>query len=110
MIFRDCTNIVNLKEKERLIGVKWGEVHEVYPVNIEIDAWNRVECQGYNGTNCRGECEYIQCQNSGAWRYKFYVLHTGYKRHVSVNPSFIQSPQCAGSYQCNQKQPHQSCY
>jgi guanosine-3',5'-bis(diphosphate) 3'-pyrophosphohydrolase len=38
----DCPNIVNLKEKERLIGVQWGQVHEVYPVNIEIDAWNRV--------------------------------------------------------------------
>jgi guanosine-3',5'-bis(diphosphate) 3'-pyrophosphohydrolase len=39
---KDCTNIVSLKEKERLIGVQWGKVHEVYPVNIEIDAWNRV--------------------------------------------------------------------
>ena len=39
---KDCPNITNLKEKERLIGVKWGQVHEVYPVNIEIDAWNRV--------------------------------------------------------------------
>jgi guanosine-3',5'-bis(diphosphate) 3'-pyrophosphohydrolase len=39
---KDCTNMINLKEKERLIGVKWGQVHEVYPVNIEIDTWNRV--------------------------------------------------------------------
>ena len=39
---KDCPNIVNLKEKERLIEVKWGQVHEVYPVNVEIEAWNRV--------------------------------------------------------------------
>jgi guanosine-3',5'-bis(diphosphate) 3'-pyrophosphohydrolase len=39
---KDCPNIVSLKETERLIEVKWGQVHEVYPVNIEIEAWNRV--------------------------------------------------------------------
>ncbi len=39
---KDCPNIINLKEKERLIEVKWGKVHEVYPVNIEIETWNRV--------------------------------------------------------------------
>jgi guanosine-3',5'-bis(diphosphate) 3'-pyrophosphohydrolase len=39
---KDCTNIVNLKERERLIEVKWGKVHDVYTVNIEINAWNRV--------------------------------------------------------------------
>jgi len=39
---KDCTNIVNLKEKERLIEVKWGQIHDVYTVNIEINAWNRV--------------------------------------------------------------------
>ena len=39
---RDCTNIVSLKEKERLIEVKWGQIHDVYTVNVEINAWNRV--------------------------------------------------------------------
>jgi guanosine-3',5'-bis(diphosphate) 3'-pyrophosphohydrolase len=39
---KDCTNIVNLKERERLIEVKWGQVQEVYPVNVGIEAWNRV--------------------------------------------------------------------
>jgi GTP pyrophosphokinase len=39
---KDCTNIINLKERERLIDVKWGQVQEVYPVNVEIEAWNRV--------------------------------------------------------------------
>lgn len=39
---KDCPNITNLKEKERLIKVNWGRVSEVYPVDIQIDAWNRV--------------------------------------------------------------------
>jgi guanosine-3',5'-bis(diphosphate) 3'-pyrophosphohydrolase len=39
---KDCPNIAGLKEKERLIEVKWGQVHDVYPVNVEIEAWNRV--------------------------------------------------------------------
>jgi len=39
---KDCTNIVNLKERERLIEVKWGEVQNVYSVNVGIEAWNRV--------------------------------------------------------------------
>ncbi len=39
---KDCTNIINLKERERLIEVKWGQVQAVYPVNIGIEAWNRV--------------------------------------------------------------------
>ena len=39
---KDCPNIASLKERERLIEVKWGQVHEVYPVNVEIEAWNRV--------------------------------------------------------------------
>jgi guanosine-3',5'-bis(diphosphate) 3'-pyrophosphohydrolase len=39
---RDCTNIINEKEKERLIKVEWGDVSQVYPVMIQIDAWDRV--------------------------------------------------------------------
>jgi guanosine-3',5'-bis(diphosphate) 3'-pyrophosphohydrolase len=39
---KDCSNITSLKERERLIEVKWGDVQEVYPVNVEIEAWNRV--------------------------------------------------------------------
>jgi guanosine-3',5'-bis(diphosphate) 3'-pyrophosphohydrolase len=39
---KDCTNIVNLKETERLVDVQWGKVQEFYPVDIEIDVWDRV--------------------------------------------------------------------
>ncbi|MBM3172967.1 MAG: bifunctional (p)ppGpp synthetase/guanosine-3',5'-bis(diphosphate) 3'-pyrophosphohydrolase, partial [Chloroflexi bacterium] len=39
---KDCVNVLNIEEKERLIQVNWGKVHEVYPVNIQVDAWDRV--------------------------------------------------------------------
>ena len=40
---KDCTNIVNLREKERLIEVSWeGQLQEIYPINIQIDAWDRL--------------------------------------------------------------------
>ena len=39
---RDCPNIINEKEKERLVKVDWGDVAQVYPVMIQVDAWDRV--------------------------------------------------------------------
>ena len=39
---RDCPNIINEQEKERLVKVEWGDVTQVYPVTIEVDAWDRV--------------------------------------------------------------------
>jgi len=39
---KDCPNIVNEVEKERLINVEWGDVEQVYPVTIQVDAWDRV--------------------------------------------------------------------
>jgi GTP pyrophosphokinase len=39
---KDCSNVSNLEEKERLIEVNWGKVHEVHPVSIQVDAWDRV--------------------------------------------------------------------
>jgi GTP pyrophosphokinase len=39
---RDCLNIINEVEKERLVAVEWGDVEQVYPVAIQIDAWDRV--------------------------------------------------------------------
>jgi len=39
---KDCSNIVNEMEKERLINVSWGDVEQVYPVTIQVDAWDRV--------------------------------------------------------------------
>ncbi|MDD4874398.1 MAG: bifunctional (p)ppGpp synthetase/guanosine-3',5'-bis(diphosphate) 3'-pyrophosphohydrolase [Dehalococcoidales bacterium] len=39
---RDCFNIVNEDETERLIEVEWGQTEAQYPVNIQVDAWDRV--------------------------------------------------------------------
>jgi GTP pyrophosphokinase len=38
----DCPNIVHEEEVERLIPLSWGEVQRVYPVDIQIEAWDRV--------------------------------------------------------------------
>jgi GTP pyrophosphokinase len=39
---RDCYNIVNEDEKDRLIEVEWGQTEAQYPVTIQVDAWDRV--------------------------------------------------------------------
>jgi len=39
---RDCYNIVNEDEKERLVPVEWGESDTLYPVNIHVESWDRV--------------------------------------------------------------------
>ena len=39
---RDCRNVIGKDEKERLIPVEWGETDALYPVNIQVDAWDRV--------------------------------------------------------------------
>ncbi len=39
---KDCINVTNVEDKKRLIEVGWGEAQEVHPVNIRIDAWDRV--------------------------------------------------------------------
>jgi guanosine-3',5'-bis(diphosphate) 3'-pyrophosphohydrolase len=39
---KDCPNIIHEEEKERLIKVEWGDVAQVYPVMIQVDAWDRV--------------------------------------------------------------------
>ncbi len=39
---KDCPNIIREVEKERLIDVDWGDVEQVYPVAIQVDAWDRV--------------------------------------------------------------------
>lgn len=38
---KDCVNVVNEQEKERLVAVDWGNVAQVYPVKLQIDAWDR---------------------------------------------------------------------
>lgn len=39
---KDCPNIVHEEEKERLVKVEWGAVAQVYPVTIQVEAWDRV--------------------------------------------------------------------
>ena len=39
---KSCLNIINEMEKERLIPVEWGNVEQVYPATIRVNAWDRV--------------------------------------------------------------------
>ena len=39
---KNCINVINEEEKERLIEVSWGDVEDVYPVNIQVEAYDRV--------------------------------------------------------------------
>jgi guanosine-3',5'-bis(diphosphate) 3'-pyrophosphohydrolase len=39
---QDCQNILNEDEKDRLIPVEWGDTNELYPVQIQVQAWDRV--------------------------------------------------------------------
>jgi guanosine-3',5'-bis(diphosphate) 3'-pyrophosphohydrolase len=38
----DCHNVINEDEKERLVPVEWGQGNLLYPVKIQVDAWDRV--------------------------------------------------------------------
>jgi guanosine-3',5'-bis(diphosphate) 3'-pyrophosphohydrolase len=38
----DCHNVINEDERERLIPVEWGQSDVLYPVNIQLQAWDRV--------------------------------------------------------------------
>jgi len=39
---QDCYNIIHEDEKERLIPVEWGQTAALYPVSIQVEAWDRV--------------------------------------------------------------------
>jgi len=39
---RDCHNVVHEDEKDRLIAVEWGETDALYPVSVQVMAWDRV--------------------------------------------------------------------
>jgi len=39
---RDCMNVINEEEKERLVPVQWGKSDRTYPVSVEVEAWDRV--------------------------------------------------------------------
>ncbi len=41
-----CPNVLAEDEKERLVPVGWGESHEVYPVRVRLEAWDRVGLLG----------------------------------------------------------------
>jgi GTP pyrophosphokinase len=39
---QDCYNVLHEDEKERLIAVGWEPTDSLYPVNIQVEAWDRV--------------------------------------------------------------------
>ena len=39
---KDCPNIIQEDEKERLIPVEWEQTDTMYPVNIQVESWDRV--------------------------------------------------------------------
>jgi len=39
---KDCVNIINERERERLIEASWGPAEDIYRVKVQIEAWNRV--------------------------------------------------------------------
>ena len=38
----DCYNVIREDETERLIPVEWGQASSLYPVNVRVEAWDRV--------------------------------------------------------------------
>jgi len=39
---KDCPNVLNEDEKERLVKVEWGHVGQAYPVSVQVEATDRV--------------------------------------------------------------------
>jgi guanosine-3',5'-bis(diphosphate) 3'-pyrophosphohydrolase len=39
---QDCGNVIREDEKERLVPVEWGRTDLLYPVSIQVEAWDRV--------------------------------------------------------------------
>jgi GTP pyrophosphokinase len=39
---RDCFNVIHEDERQRLVDVEWGRTGELYPVAVEIEAYDRV--------------------------------------------------------------------
>jgi GTP pyrophosphokinase len=39
---KDCYNVIREDEKERLISVEWGETDSLYPVSVQVKAWDRL--------------------------------------------------------------------
>jgi len=38
----DCYNVINEEERDRLVPVEWGHSDVLYPVRIQVEAWDRV--------------------------------------------------------------------
>jgi len=39
---QDCYSVLHEDEKDRLVSVEWGQTDSLYPVSIQVDAWDRV--------------------------------------------------------------------
>jgi len=39
---QDCSNVIQGSDKERLVAVEWGRTDLLYPVSIQVKAWDRV--------------------------------------------------------------------
>ncbi|MFC1908752.1 RelA/SpoT family protein [Chloroflexota bacterium] len=39
---QDCYNVIREADKVRLVPVEWGDSESLYPVNIRVEAWDRV--------------------------------------------------------------------
>ena len=39
---KDCINVINVEDKKRLVDVNWGEIQDLYPVDVQFEAWDRV--------------------------------------------------------------------
>jgi len=39
---QDCYNITREDEKDRLVTAEWGQTDSLYPVSIQVEAWDRV--------------------------------------------------------------------
>lgn len=39
---QDCYNVIHEDEKERLVPLEWGQTDSLYPVNIQVEAWDRI--------------------------------------------------------------------
>ena len=39
---QDCGNVTREREKERLLPVEWGRTDSLYPVNVQVEAWDRM--------------------------------------------------------------------
>jgi GTP pyrophosphokinase len=38
----DCYNVLHEDEEDRLVPVEWGQEDSLYPVNVQVEAWDRV--------------------------------------------------------------------